>query len=56
MTITSNPPPQKAAKLVQHIVRLIEDGSTLQIGLDAASQATIQALQIKMILVSTPNF
>ncbi|MBF0228477.1 MAG: GNAT family N-acetyltransferase [Desulfamplus sp.] len=47
MTITSNPPPQKAAKIGQHIVRLIEDGSTLQIGLDAASQATIQALSNK---------
>ncbi|MBF0302904.1 MAG: GNAT family N-acetyltransferase [Desulfamplus sp.] len=47
MTITSNPPPQKDAKIGQHIVRLIEDGSTLQIGLDAASQATIQALSNK---------
>ncbi len=47
MTITSNPPPQKAARIGQHIVRLIEDGSTLQIGLDAASQATIQALSNK---------
>jgi len=47
MTISSGPPPQKAAKIGQHIVRLIEDGSTLQIGLDAASQATIQALSNK---------
>lgn len=47
MTISSGPPPQKAAKIGQHIVRLIEDGSTLQIGLDAASQATIQALSEK---------
>ncbi|MBF0112589.1 MAG: GNAT family N-acetyltransferase [Desulfamplus sp.] len=47
MTITSSPPPQKAAKIGQHIVMLIEDGSTLQIGLDAASQATIQALSNK---------
>ncbi len=31
----------------QHIARLIEDGSTLQIGLDAASQATLQALSDK---------
>ncbi|MBF0241928.1 MAG: GNAT family N-acetyltransferase [Desulfamplus sp.] len=47
MTITSSPPPQKAAKIGQHIVMLIEDGSTLQIGLDAASQATVQALSNK---------
>ncbi len=47
MAVTSNPPPQKAARIGQHIVRLIEDGSTLQIGLDAASQATIQALSDK---------
>lgn len=31
----------------KHIARLIEDGSTLQIGLDAASQATLQALSDK---------
>lgn len=31
----------------KHIARLIEDGSTLQIGLDAASQATLQALSNK---------
>ncbi|MBF0258730.1 MAG: GNAT family N-acetyltransferase [Desulfamplus sp.] len=47
MTISSTPPPQKASKIGQHIVRLIEDGSTLQIGLDAASQATLQALSKK---------
>jgi acyl-CoA hydrolase/GNAT superfamily N-acetyltransferase len=33
-----------ATQMGKHISRLIEDGSTLQIGLDAASQATIQAL------------
>lgn len=33
-----------AARIGQHIARLIEDDSTLQIGLDAASQATLQAL------------
>ncbi|MEJ5360037.1 MAG: GNAT family N-acetyltransferase [Desulfobacterales bacterium] len=33
-----------AVRIGQLIARLIEDGSTLQIGLDAASQATIQAL------------
>jgi len=31
----------------KHIARMIEDGSTLQIGLDAASQATLQALSNK---------
>ena len=33
-----------AAKIGRNISRLIEDGSTLQVGLDAASQATVQAL------------
>ncbi|MBU1169369.1 MAG: GNAT family N-acetyltransferase [Proteobacteria bacterium] len=36
-----------ATQMGKHISRLIEDGSTLQIGLDAASQATIQALEGK---------
>jgi acyl-CoA hydrolase/GNAT superfamily N-acetyltransferase len=37
----SSPPPSKQANLIgRHIARLIDDGSTLQIGLDAASQAT----------------
>jgi len=36
-----------AARIGQHIARLIDDGSTLQIGLDAASQATLQALANK---------
>lgn len=31
----------------RHIARVIEDGATLQIGLDAASQATLQALSNK---------
>ena len=31
----------------KHISRLIEDGSTLQMGLDAASQATIKGLGVK---------
>ena len=35
----------EAANLIgQHIARLIEDGATIQIGLDAASQATLQGL------------
>ncbi len=40
-------PPQQSDVAVQigkNISRLIEDGSTLQVGLDAASQATVQAL------------
>ncbi|SLM31487.1 Acetyltransferase, GNAT family [Desulfamplus magnetovallimortis] len=47
MTIQLDPPSQKASRIGEHIVRLIEDGSTLQIGLDAASQATSQALSNK---------
>ncbi len=34
----------EAGRIGRHIARLIEDGSTIQIGLDAASQATSQAL------------
>jgi acyl-CoA hydrolase/GNAT superfamily N-acetyltransferase len=42
-------PPQRdiseaAIQIGNHITHLIEDGATLQIGLDAASQATMQAL------------
>ncbi len=45
-------PPSKvfsdpALRIGSHIANLIEDGSTLQIGLDAASQATVQALSKK---------
>lgn len=45
-------PPSKisseaATQIGSHIARFIEDGSTLQIGLDAASQATVQALSHK---------
>jgi len=40
--------PSKAARHIgRHIAKLIEDGSTLQIGLDATSQATIQGLSEK---------
>ena len=40
--------PSGAADLIgRHIARLVEDGSTLQIGLDAASQATVKALADK---------
>ena len=38
---------EEASRIGQHIARLIDDGSTLQIGLDAASQATLQALANK---------
>jgi len=45
-------PPQRVlseapAKIGRHITHLIEDGSTLQIGLDAASQATVKGLSDK---------
>lgn len=36
-----------ALEIGKHIAKLIEDGATLQIGLDAASQATVQALSNK---------
>jgi acyl-CoA hydrolase/GNAT superfamily N-acetyltransferase len=36
-----------ATMIGRHISRLIDDGSTLQVGLDAASQATVQALSQK---------
>ncbi|MCF8078876.1 MAG: GNAT family N-acetyltransferase [Desulfobacterales bacterium] len=38
---------EAATRIGRHIARLIEDGATLQIGLDAASQATVQALSNK---------
>jgi acyl-CoA hydrolase len=40
-------PSEAATQIGSHIARLIEDGSTLQVGLDAASQATVQALSDK---------
>jgi len=41
-----DPPEQSeiAVQIGKNISRLVEDGSTLQVGLDAASQATVQAL------------
>ncbi len=42
-----NSPSEVEQYIGKHIARLIEDGSTLQIGLDAASQATLQALSDK---------
>lgn len=47
LTILPAPKSEKAIQIGQHIARLIEDGSTLQIGLDAASQATTLALSDK---------
>lgn len=41
------PPSEVAIGIGNHIARLIEDGSTLQVGLDAASQATVNALSDK---------
>jgi acyl-CoA hydrolase/GNAT superfamily N-acetyltransferase len=38
---------KEATLIGRHIARLIEDGSTLQVGLDAASQATVQGLSTK---------
>lgn len=47
LTISPVPPSEQAMLIGQHIARLIDDGSTLQIGLDAASQATSLALADK---------
>ena len=47
LTITPEPPSDRAIRIGRNIARLIEDGSTIQIGLDAASQATSYALSDK---------
>jgi acyl-CoA hydrolase/RimJ/RimL family protein N-acetyltransferase len=47
LSVQNRPSSETATRIGQLIARLIEDGSTLQIGLDAASQATIQALADK---------
>jgi acyl-CoA hydrolase/RimJ/RimL family protein N-acetyltransferase len=47
LSVEPQPSSETATRIGQLIARLIEDGSTLQIGLDAASQATIQALSDK---------
>ncbi len=44
MAVDPRPASEAATRIGQHIARLIDDGATLQIGLDAASQATVQAL------------
>jgi GNAT superfamily N-acetyltransferase len=47
MAVGPRPQTDAASIIAHHIARLIDDGSTLQIGLDAASQATVQALSEK---------
>ena len=47
LTIETAPRSEIATWIGRHISRLIEDGSTLQVGLDANSQATVQALSQK---------
>ncbi|MDO8942219.1 MAG: acetyl-CoA hydrolase/transferase C-terminal domain-containing protein, partial [Desulfobacterales bacterium] len=47
LTVGVRPPSDTAVRIGELIARLIEDGSTLQIGLDAMSQATIQGLSEK---------
>ena len=47
LTVKKTTQSEAALQIGQHIARLIEDGATLQIGLDAASQATVQALADK---------
>ena len=47
MTVSPVAQSEAAERIGRHIARLIENGSTLQIGLDAASQATVQALADK---------
>ncbi|CAG0906998.1 unnamed protein product, partial [Cyprideis torosa] len=44
LVIGEQPRSDVASQIGKNISRLIEDGSTLQVGLDAASQATVQAL------------
>ena len=47
LTISPAPTSEQAKLIGRHIARLIDDGSTLQVGLDAASQATSLALAEK---------
>jgi acyl-CoA hydrolase len=44
LTLVPAPRSEVATWIGKHISRLIEDGATLQVGLDANSQATVQAL------------
>jgi len=43
---------EEALKIGSHIAKLIEDGSTLQIGLDAMSQATMLALGVRCLVTA----
>ncbi|RTZ99019.1 MAG: acetyl-CoA hydrolase [Deltaproteobacteria bacterium] len=47
LTLSPKPPSSVATMIGKNISRLIQDGSTLQVGLDSASQATLQALRDK---------
>ncbi len=47
VTVPPQPLSDAALLIGEHIARLIEDGATLQIGLDAASQAVLRALSDK---------
>lgn len=47
VTVRRTAQSEAAVQIGRHIARLIDDGATLQIGLDAASQATVQALSEK---------
>ena len=47
ITVEKSEPSEIYTLIGRHISRLISDGSTLQVGLDAASQATVQALHQK---------
>jgi acyl-CoA hydrolase/GNAT superfamily N-acetyltransferase len=47
LAVGPRPSPATAGRIGQLMARLIDDGSTLQIGLDALSQATIQSLAEK---------
>jgi acyl-CoA hydrolase/GNAT superfamily N-acetyltransferase len=47
LSVKDRPSSETATRIGQLIARLIEDGSTIQIGLDAASQATVLALADK---------
>jgi acyl-CoA hydrolase/RimJ/RimL family protein N-acetyltransferase len=47
LTIEPDPPSAVSILIGRQISRLIPDGATLQVGLDAASQATLQALSQK---------
>ncbi|MBI5589527.1 MAG: GNAT family N-acetyltransferase [Deltaproteobacteria bacterium] len=47
LTVPSQTQSDATSRIGEHIARLIEDGATLQIGLDAASQAALNALSDK---------